>query len=169
MIGNMLACVFALTTVLSLVAWYLAYRSSSIARKGMKELYEGTAKMRSLVDDAMESSGKAMYMAGYYDCAVGKDADLNITIDQALKRNYSNIEEKFPLTPSSKIWYTLGWIDASINDEFNPDKTPEQVDRTLMCLSAASGLSELAAMTSANDNADDIIKWMEGLKGSDND
>lgn len=164
MIGNMLACVFALTTVLSLVAWYLSYRSASLARKGIKELYEGTTKMYSLVDDAMDSSGKAMYMAGYYDCAVGKDADLNITVDQALKRNYSSTVEKYPLTPSSKIWYTLGWIDAFINDEFNPDKTPEQVDKTLMCLSAASGLSELAAMTSAKDNADDIIKWMEGLK-----
>lgn len=169
MISNILATVFFCTTVLSLVAWYLAYRSSSIARKGIKDLYEGTTKMQSLVDDAMASSGKAMYMAGYYDCAVGKDADLNITIDQALKRNYSSIESKYPLTPSSKIWYTLGWIDASINNEFNPDKTPEQVDQTLMCLSAASGLSELAAVTSAKDTADDIIKWMEGNKGKSND
>ena len=119
--------------------------------------------MQSLVDDAMDSSGKAMYMAGYYDCAVGKDADLNITIDQALKRNYSSIKEKYPITPSSKIWYTLGWIDASLNDDFNPDKTTEQVDRTLMVLSAASGIPELAAMTSAKDRADDIIKWMEGF------
>lgn len=164
MIGNILACVFALTTVLSLVAWYLAYRSSSIARKGIKDLCEGATKMQSLVDDAMDSSGKAMYMAGYYDCAVGKDADLNITIDQALKRNYSSNVEKYPLTPSSKLWYTLGWIDASINDEFNPDKTPEQVDETLMCLSAASGLSELAAITSAKDDADVIIKWLEQPK-----
>lgn len=169
MISTILATVFFCTTVLALVAWYIAYRSSSVARKGIKDLYEGTTKMQSLVDDAMDSSGKAMYMAGYYDCAVGKDADLNITIDQALKRDYSNIKDKYPLTPSSKIWYTLGWIDASINDEFNPDKTPEQVDKTLMCLSAASGLSEPAAMTSAKDNADDIIKWMEGLKGSGND
>ena len=164
MIGNMLACVFALTTVLSLGTWYLAYRSSSIARKGIKDLYEGTTKMQSLVDDAMNSSGKAMYMAGYYDCAVGKDADLNITIDDALKRNYSSMDTKYPLTPSSKIWYTLGWIDASINDEFNPDKTPEQVDKALMCLSAASGLSELAAITSAKDDADAIIKWLEKPK-----
>lgn len=169
MISNTLATVFFCTTVLALVAWYLAYRSSATARKGMKDLYEVTTKMQSLVDDAMNSSGKAMYMAGYYDCAVGKDADLNITIDQALKRNYSNIESKYPLTPSSKIWYTLGWIDASINDEFNPDKTPEQVDKTLMCLSAASGLSELAAITSAKDTADDIIKWMESNKGKSND
>lgn len=168
MVVNILACVFALTTVLSLVAWYLTYRSSSMARKGIKELYEGTTKMQSLVDDAMDSSGKAMYMAGYYDCAVGKDADLNITIDDALKRNYSSIDTKYPLTPSSKLWYTIGWIDSSVNDEFNPDKTPEQVDRTLMFLSAASGLSELAALTSAKDNDDDIIKWMEGLKGSGN-
>ena len=161
MVVNILACVFALTTVLSLVAWYLAYRSSSIARKGIKELYERTTKMQSLVNDNMESSGRAMYMAGYYDCAVGKDADINITIDQVLKRDYSNIKDKYPITPASKIWYTLGWIDASIDDEFNPDKTPEQVDRTLMCLSAASGLSELAALTSAKNNADDIINRME--------
>lgn len=56
MVVNILACVFALTTVLSLVAWYLEYRSSSTARKGMKELYEGTTKMQSLVDDAMDQT-----------------------------------------------------------------------------------------------------------------
>lgn len=133
---------------------------------------ERTTRIRYIAESTnlRKSYGRCMYSSGYLDSLSGAVFDPNISDEELKKKAYSPINEgSISKSGVAKLFYTVGYVDCTMGNDFKPEKTKDEIDYLIAIPKAASELVAASQEEAAKPTADAIIKWMEsGCKEEDN-